>query len=671
MHTIEYLISHFLIIAVISIILFVILIGFIVKFVMPALRIEKNLKAAVDGLSEMKTGSTGHIMDMDRVSREILSHDMFTHPWKEYRETLHAQKEQDVSGIEKIVRYRSTTLAETFFSEHALVDTPLKTEFYKHVPGILTGLGIIGTFSGLIVGLIRFEVSGDADRVRASLNGLIQSVGCSFVVSASAITLAMIFIWLEKSLTASCYRHVEKLCRIIDSMFDAGAGEEYLCRLVAAAEASVSRSADMNQSFAGELKQVLSEISRQQMKGAALLNRQLSENIARTLSESIREPVERISHVVESVSATQGETVNTLVKEVLTDFADRMNCILGGKLQGISELLQQTTVTMQGAAIQINRLSENMQSTEEGAAHAMIERLNSAMASMEARQQAIDAHMVEFIGQMGSLAHGSQAQAAKDLESFVSSFGTKITDIITRLDDRSGQAAKEYGTRQVQLTRFTNTAMEGMASQIRTLAAEMRQAGEVMSTSVAGLSQNSKESLVLFSAGANTLNNALNGFAKAGQGVTNTMAMAARATEKIGISSANLMEATKGVQGIMEDYRNMSRVFTATVSELKTIIESARQEASMTTQIVSGIQKAAEQLGIAEDRAGEYLHGVTEVLAQAHAEFAGSIEMTLRKGNSQFHEELSKSVSLISGAIQDFGDVLDSAMEKGELRCSA
>jgi hypothetical protein len=407
------------------------------------------------------------------------------------------------------------------------------------------------------------------------------------------------------------------------------------------------------------------------MKATALLHKQLSENVAHTLSESIREPVELIAQAVESVGAKQGDAANTLVTEALTNFADRMNDMLGEKLQGISELLQHTTVTMQGVAIQINSLSEKLQSTEEGAAHAMMERLNSAMTSMEARQQAVDAHMVEFISQVGSLAHSSQSQASKDIESFVSSLGSKVTEIITRLEAQSGQAEKEYGVRQVQLTRYTNTAMGEITSQVQTLAAEMRQASEVMRSSVAGLSQNTKESLTLFSTGANTLNAALIGFAKAGQGVNNTMTMAAGATEKIGAASANLVEATKGVKAIMEDYRNMSRVFASTVSELKATIESARQEASMTTQIVSRIQKAAEQLGIAENRAGEYLHGVTEVLAQAHAEFAGNIEMTLRKSNSQFHEELSKSVSLISGAIQDFGDVLDSVMEKGDMRCSA
>lgn len=45
---------------------------------------------------------------------------------------------------------RATVPAETFFTEQALVDTPLRTEFFKHVPGILTGIGIIGTFYGLL-----------------------------------------------------------------------------------------------------------------------------------------------------------------------------------------------------------------------------------------------------------------------------------------------------------------------------------------------------------------------------------------------------------------------------------------------------------------------------------------------------------------------------------------
>jgi hypothetical protein len=581
MDTIRYLISHFLIIAVISAILVCILAGFVLRFVLPALGIHKELRKAVAGLTGIKAASKGVCTDLEEITEQAFGQAMFSHPWQEYRETLHGQRDlQDPDGK---VRYRSTTLAQTFFNEQALVDTPLRTDFYKHLPGILTGLGIIGTFSGLIAGLVRFEVSGEAEKVRVSLNSLIQSVGYSFVVSASAITLAMLFIWVEKSLTAGCYRFVEKLCQLIDSMFSAGAGEEYLARLVHAAEESARDTAQMRAAFA--------EMTKWQAQTCALLRK--------------------------------------------------------------------------------HPAGQTPQATEAGASALMISSMNSAMASLDARQQSLDRHMVEFIEGVGSLAHGSQSSLSRSMETFVAQLGARVTEIMAKIEEQSGQASRDLGSRQTQLARYTSSAVGEISSQVQVLASEMRQASEAMRSSVTGLSQITRESLAAFGSGAESLNEAVEGFVRAGQGVNSTMSLAGKATEKISLASSSLSEAATGVKAVMDDYGSMTRTFAATVAELKSVIETARKEASLAPHIVTRMEKAAEQLGIAEDRAGEYLHGVTEVLASAHAEFAGNIERTLRKSNSQFHEELSRSVSLISGAIQDFGDVLDSVMEKGDIRCSA
>lgn len=638
MNTLLDFIHHFLIISIISIILFTIVIAFIYEFILPAIRIKKDLQETINRLKQIKAASKGKISDLEEISREITANDKLSHAWHEYCETLHEQTAPEQYGKEKKIRWRSTTLAETFFTEQSLVDTPLKTAFYKHLPGILTGLGIIGTFSGLIVGLIRFEVSGDADKVRASLNGLIQSVGYSFIVSASAISLAMIFIWIEKSLVTGCYRHVERLCQLIDSLFDTGAGEEYLARLVIASETSALQTQQIKESLVLDLKKVISEITTQQMKASALLNKQLSENIAQTLTDTIRAPIERISLAVDRAGANQGETVNTLLSDLLSNFASQMHDMFGNQIHQMSNLLQQTATTMQSAALQINKLSENTQLTGKDAAEAMVERM--------------------------SITNNS-------IESFIGDLGAKVTNIVKSLETQSRHTTEETGALQNQLAQYTISAMSEISTQIKTLATEMRQASEVMHDSVGSLSQTTKESMILFHSGANTLNTAMNGFAKAGQGINNTMQAANDTTEKIQIASSNLVQATNGVKNMMDEYKNMSKIFAAIVSDLKSTIENARKEASMTTQIVSQIQEATEQLGIAENKAGEYLHGLTEVLAQAHAEFAGNIELTLRKSNSRFHEELSRSVSLISGAIQDFGDVLDSVMEKGEIQCSA
>ena len=89
------------------------------------------------------------------------------------------------------VAVRSTLPAETFFNGQTVVDARLRTEFFKHLPGIYTGIGIIGTFTGLIEGLRQFQVSENAATVRGSLESLMHAVGQAFLISASAIAAAI------------------------------------------------------------------------------------------------------------------------------------------------------------------------------------------------------------------------------------------------------------------------------------------------------------------------------------------------------------------------------------------------------------------------------------------------------------------------------------------------
>jgi hypothetical protein len=163
-----------------------------------------------------------------------------SHLWKEYQDTLHIQREER-DGQMVTVAVRSTQSAETFFHSAAVVDARLRSEFFKHVPGLFTGIGIIGTFGGLIEGLRHFQVSDNAATVRASLESLMHAVGQAFLVSASAIAAAMVVTFLEKLLLASLYHRTEAIAQAIDARFDAGAGEDYLSRLVRASEDSAGQ----------------------------------------------------------------------------------------------------------------------------------------------------------------------------------------------------------------------------------------------------------------------------------------------------------------------------------------------------------------------------------------------------------------------------------------------
>ena len=228
---------------------------FVGRFVLPALQRDRVLHQAAKRLGALAEQAAGS--DHFTHCSEILATPVLTRFWREYAQTLHRRQERNA-------RCRATTSAAHYFTEQALVDTPLKTGFYKHLPGILTGLGIIGTFSGLISGLNSFQVSSEAQAVRGSLEQLIHSVGHAFQVSALAIALAMVITWVEKSLTTRLYRHVEALAEAIDHLFEAGVEEEYLARLVLASEAAAQQGAQLRQALVTDLRQSLQTLMQEQ-----------------------------------------------------------------------------------------------------------------------------------------------------------------------------------------------------------------------------------------------------------------------------------------------------------------------------------------------------------------------------------------------------------------------
>lgn len=165
---------------------------FIGFFLFPALREWIRLSNSLRQLRALRDASGGDSGSPKKIVDEAMPGIALRHLWDEFADTLHEQRVLDSAGQVKSVRWRSTVPAETFFSTQTLVDTPLRTEFFKHLPGIFTGVGIIGTFFGLIQGLHGFNVVEDPTIVRANLEVLVHGVYLAFFVSAVAITLAMI-----------------------------------------------------------------------------------------------------------------------------------------------------------------------------------------------------------------------------------------------------------------------------------------------------------------------------------------------------------------------------------------------------------------------------------------------------------------------------------------------
>jgi len=294
-------------------ILAVLLLSFVIFSLLPSFVVSRQLSTVIKKLDLLKGKPDGSL------SAIFLNKGVLEHLWHEYADSLHKQ-----AGDGTAVRLRSTMPAGVIFRPDILVDIPLHADFFKHLPGLFTGVGIIGTFYGLLIGMKSFVVSEDPMVVRDSLTRLLHGVSEAFLISASAITLAMIVTFIEKLVVSRLNGKVEKLVQLLDGLFEGGAGEEYLARLVQASESSSTQTSGL---LKGELKQILTELIEKQISAAQAGSVALGDRIAASIEDGMKAPLTEIAASLKNAENNRGAALQA----TLDNFSLQLKEMLGGQ----------------------------------------------------------------------------------------------------------------------------------------------------------------------------------------------------------------------------------------------------------------------------------------------------------------------------------------------------
>jgi hypothetical protein len=597
-----------------------------------------------------------------------------SHLWKEYQDSLHIQREER-DGQLTTVAIRATVPSELYFNSQFVVDSRLRTEFFKHLPGLFTGIGIIGTFSGLIEGLRAFQVSENAATVRASLESLMHSVGEAFLISATAIAAAMVVTFVEKLLLASLYRRTEEIAHAIDARFDAGAGEEYLSRLVRASEDSASQSKILKDALVKELGELLRELttaqitsakesqlhlaerlaqtSKEQVEATRQDNQALGVTIAESIQQSLQGPLQDIANTVKSASGDQSATAARMLQDVMASFSQRLNDLFGGQISGLSDLNQQTAKSIQEAVSTLQTLVANIEESSRRSTDTMAERMAQAIEKMEARQEAMNAQSTAFVEQIRQLVASSQSETNTKLQATLETIGTQVAGMLATLSESQASVFEGNRSREQSMTDRATSAVSSMSESVEAATKEMSAASAQMAQNVAVLTQTTSSSVDKMNAGAEQLGTASRNFAAAGERVTSVMGQAATVTAKLSETSGALTTGASALQELLRDYKTQRDAVGQLVSELRATVELARKEASLTGDVLARIESSATRLGTAQKQADEYLAGVSRVLGEAHSTFATEVKRTLEKANIEFHNKLSGAVGLLSSGVQE------------------
>lgn len=120
--------------------------------------------------------------------------------WNSYLETLYEKEGQ---------RYE-TISSEMFFNFDNLYRDKIRYKLYNHFPQVILGLGMLGTFLGLSLGLSKLDLS-TADSIQKGVGNLLGGVKTAFYTSLFGLSFSIIF-----SLFNNAYfSEIEKIISVI------------------------------------------------------------------------------------------------------------------------------------------------------------------------------------------------------------------------------------------------------------------------------------------------------------------------------------------------------------------------------------------------------------------------------------------------------------------------
>ena len=335
-----------------------------------------------------------------------------------------------------------------YVNEDTVIYAAGGTRFADLAPGILTSLGILGTFLGLVTGLSGLTLNAaDTQALLAAMEKLIGGMSTAFLTSIAGVVASIVFNLLNHHYTAKCQKAIDRFCEVF-SLY--------------AMPKPVSQDSAMlalQQEQTAYIRQAVEELTQKmavQMEGS----------IMRAML-----PVQRsMDNFI--LAATQAQVDG--MDRVAQVFVQRMNVALGSEFEHLRQVLAQTG-------------SEQAKTQQEMiAATQAISQMTQDVINMHQLSQGVLEHFKAYVADMDA----SRAQ--------VDDTNQKTLELLAAMNKTSGQQAmylaklQEYqaalSANSQQYTVWMDQFLRNAQEHTRATAAELDRAADHIHASAQALS---------------------------------------------------------------------------------------------------------------------------------------------------------------------------------------
>lgn len=570
---------------------------------------------------------------------------------------------------------------------------PHKVSVAETFPGLLTALGILGTFLGIAYGLSGVNLA--AEDVVGEITPLLGGLKTAFGTSILGLFLSMVST-LTLSLLSNRFNAKRlKLIRWLDAKVDRTTSQDLLRNVVDQLRLS------------NEQAETQAELQRQVISGI----QGLEHDIGSALEQSIQRSglVQAVENMAAQVARTQTEGVGKIVDQFSEQlgerFADQFDK-LGGSLD---DMVQANTEYQTQMSSVVTRLEQTVAAQSQAAdkARASLQHANEAAASLEnaANSATRAAEAIAASGQESAALVQQQNDAASRLTTTLDGQSHSVAELTSAVDGLRQWHAAIAGSLKQQLETWTAALAEqrGLTSDIAgerkhtsELIEALRQASGGIQAVQASLGQTTGELKAQLEttgqarmASVNQLESAGRSLAELEAKISSSLTTFERTAELLSANTtavqaslSSLTSAAKGQDDIVSRTQEVAKSLRESVEAQKTFSASISQAASQAEKVaqlsaslsqaaigLTGIDQklantsrslatAAEQLTSRDREAEKTWALVTAELRQTSGD--------LTAGMARYSEQVNSSVS---STAKDFGDLMAKAV--GDLSTAA
>ena len=432
-------------------VIFVLFVGFWGRLWYRAIPLYRRLREVNGELNDLQ-GKGGFSNSFEQYNSD--AEEAFGLAWNEFVETLVLPE----SGSSEPIR--NTGKVSTYLNESTIIVPRIHFGFFRSVPNLLTGLGILGTFLGLAggVGSARSGLASvSPDKITASLQQLLAGASLAFMTSIAGIACSILFVLIE--------RHTSRRLHIaLDDWV--GAIEARLERVTPAGVALLQLN---------EARRAATQLERFNTELIFSLEQALEEKIAGRLSPQL----ERLVETVEGLRQDRSTDAGQMIEQALGRFADAMQERTGSQFDEMASIVAELNRTLKSSAESLTQSQKDVREALDSAMTTVRKSMDAGAASMtETLRQSLGDVTRVLADSSGSLAEqlsASSTAAATEIRETMGSVTREMADTgVAAVSKISGslsglEAAAENLDRSTLQSERTLAEMTNFVDQINTL----------------------------------------------------------------------------------------------------------------------------------------------------------------------------------------------------------